>query len=291
MKLIIILICLGLERYLQIGSRLARFSWFEAYLKRLRSWIKPANLWSGWLGLVTAMLPAILLLGLVYAIIHNWVFGIVGLLLDVLVLLYCLGPEDLYSQVMAYIKADEAKEKDEAQLTATLSAILGREPAADSAQNYRDVTKAIVVKANERLFAVIFWFAVLGPVGALLYRMTVLLHRRSHTDADVVQDVHTAAHPFHKILDWLPARLTAFIYTLVGHFSASFGSWLKNLVSGLDKNKTLLTECGLQTLSLSDEDASAATLEENKNALDMIDRALIAVLVIVAVFTIGSWVA
>ncbi|MDZ7737260.1 MAG: hypothetical protein U5P41_15135 [Gammaproteobacteria bacterium] len=36
---------------------------------------------------------------------------------------------------------------------------------------------SVLGQTNVRLFAVLFWFAVLGPVGALLYRLTAELHK------------------------------------------------------------------------------------------------------------------
>ena len=52
----------------------------------------------------------------------------------------------------------------------------------DSASYHRDVTQAIFIKFNQNIFAVIFWFAILGPLGAVLYRAIDLINVSAHKD-------------------------------------------------------------------------------------------------------------
>ena len=289
MKLLTIIICLVLERYLNLGANLPRYPWFDAYLNLLRDWLKPEFFWRGWISVVTIMLPVLLIVGLVCLITHHWMFGIVWLVLDVVILLYCLGPDDLYHQMQAYTEAGSDDDSKKAT-TVTQAAILGEQPPKGEAKAYRAITIAIVTKANERLFAVIFWFICLGPVGAVMYRLAVLLHNHTHGRAAGWQATRNAAYIFQQILDWIPARLTALLYTLVGHFNASFGTWLKYVASGLNNNEVLLSECGLHTLSIMDEDSGKASLKENQQAMALVDRTLIVSLVIIAISTVGAWI-
>lgn len=67
------------------------------------------------------------------------------------------------------------------------------------------------------LFAVIFWFLVLGPAGALLYRLT------QSFIAAMDDDEHggEALDQWLFWLEWLPARITVLLFGLFGDFSRS----------------------------------------------------------------------
>lgn len=67
--------------------------------------------------------------------------------------------------------------------------------------------KVLLWQRYAGLFAVLFWYALLGPVPALLYRLLALASKQS---AD--KGIRNAACGGRQILDWLPAR--AFVLTL-----------------------------------------------------------------------------
>ena len=79
-------------------------------------------------------------------------------------------------------------------------------------------------QANNRLIAVLFWFAILGPFGAMLYRLSSLAFDYSRDDPDREAINLQAFHLLH-ILDWIPARLLAATYALVGNFDNVLLAW------------------------------------------------------------------
>jgi adenosylcobinamide-phosphate synthase len=92
-----------------------------------------------------------------------------------------------------------------------------------------------LVDSYRNVFAVLFWFTVLpGPTGALLYRATALLAdewRGDATGADTTP-IGQARAVFGGparwllwLLDWIPARLTAVSFAIVGDFEDAVLCW------------------------------------------------------------------
>ncbi len=288
MKLIVLLICLGLERYASVGLYLSRLKLLRIYLDKLFAMAPNKELQQGWLGVIYAILPLVLIVGFVYWLTSSWVFGAFGLVISIVVLLYCLGPDDLYHQLSTYFQLDP--KKDAEQRDALLAELIDGDVPTDDKEANRALTKAIFVQANERFFGVVFWFIVLGPVGAIVYRMSVLLRRLGRKEDSVCSAFHAEVTFFQNILDWIPARISALMYLLVGDFSQSFPLWIQYLPAGLSDSRELLKNCGLGAMAIDPEMGTMAFPEENRIALELVDRALIIVLVLIAIFTLGAWI-
>lgn len=287
MKLIIILLCLGLERYFEIGRFLRRFSWFENYIAFLKKTVTAKAAWSAWGGIALVVLPLVLGFGLIYWISCSWVFGLFGLVLNVFVLLYCLGPDDLYHQLQEYFRAVDAGDKTAAKaIQKTL--IEGTVPRATD-KAHRALSLSIFKQANERLFAVLFWFIVLGPIGALTYRTLVLF--RQYAASNNLEDTLANTRLLTAIVDWVPARLTSICYTVMGNFQKSFSHWLGLAPKGLGSTEAILTETGLLAMGVQPDDIACATVEENREAMDILDRILVFLLFIIALLTLVAWIA
>jgi adenosylcobinamide-phosphate synthase len=92
-----------------------------------------------------------------------------------------------------------------------------------------------LVDAYRQVFAVLFWFLVLpGPAGAVLYRLAALLADEWRADDprdEVVADARErrlfgrAARDLLWLLDWVPARLTALSFAVVGDFEDAVYCW------------------------------------------------------------------
>ena len=85
--------------------------------------------------------------------------------------------------------------------------------------------------AHRHVFGVIFWFVLLpGPLGPILYRLADYLSRRWNRPAagalppDRFGDFARRAFAW---IDWLPARLTALGFAIVGDFEGAVYCWRK----------------------------------------------------------------
>ena len=95
-------------------------------------------------------------------------FGIFKLIFGIVVVVYCLGPSNFWSQFYVYAAAIH---KDDAQAAVENAKSLFELPAFANPQEFhRALTSALFIAANNRIFAVIFWYILLGPAGAVLYR-------------------------------------------------------------------------------------------------------------------------
>jgi adenosylcobinamide-phosphate synthase len=82
--------------------------------------------------------------------------------------------------------------------------------------------EATLRHAHYDLFAPIFWFFLLGPAGALLYRVAYLLKVEWADKHDGFGDFPLQAFDW---LDWLPARFTAASFAVVGDFEDAVYCW------------------------------------------------------------------
>jgi adenosylcobinamide-phosphate synthase len=87
-----------------------------------------------------------------------------------------------------------------------------------------------LLEAHRHVFAVLFWFVVLpGPIGAVMYRLAEFVNRRWNprppgTGLGIDAFGQFAATAF-RVIDWIPARLTALGFAIVGDFEGAVYCW------------------------------------------------------------------
>ena len=99
----------------------------------------------------------------------------------------------------------------------------------------RHVIEFSVLAAHRHVFGVLAWYTVLsvlglGPAGAVFYRMAELVprywpykgRRLSHPVSVVLMDV---ARRMWFVVDYVPARITALFFAIVGSFEDAIDSW------------------------------------------------------------------
>ena len=99
----------------------------------------------------------------------------------------------------------------------------------------RHVIEHSVIAAHRHVFGVLAWFSVLaaiglGPAGAVFYRMSEFVFRYwTHKDGAFFQPssiwVQMAAERAWAVIDWLPARITALGFAVVGSFEDAIDCW------------------------------------------------------------------
>lgn len=297
MVLITILIVLVVQRFANIANWF-KTEWFETYL----GWLRPALAKSPpWLALAVVLLPVFVVLGILDLLLSLHLFGLFYLVLATAVLLLCMDARNLKNQLTAYFGHAEKKDIEAASnavasfLNDTNATTNATTPTTTMPQSlpqtfpelYRSVTKSILTKSYTQVFALLFWFAVLGVYGASGYAILTLLRRTAVKVDGSFGDIARNAEITQNIMDWLPVRVIGVCYALVGHFVHAFKCVLKNLKLGLQDNQKFTVESGLTSLGANIEDTSTASLEENSNALALIDRALIAWIIVVALVTLG----
>jgi cobalamin biosynthesis protein CobD/CbiB len=83
-----------------------------------------------------------------------------------------------------------------------------------------------LVGSHRHVFGPIAWFVVLGPAGAILYRLSALLAARWGERADPeFGNFGEFSKKAFDALDWVPARLTAASFAVVGNFEDAIYCW------------------------------------------------------------------
>jgi adenosylcobinamide-phosphate synthase len=88
------------------------------------------------------------------------------------------------------------------------------------------VEKALIT-THRSVFGVFFWFLMpIGPMGAIMYRVAEYLSRAWNEPEHMRQEAfgEFAAKAFYWI-DWIPARLTAIAFAVVGNFEDAIYAW------------------------------------------------------------------
>lgn len=304
MNLIALLIGLLVERLATQLFHLRRLRWLDRIID---AGFRQAQRLANWPPLVPVILLAFLLVLPVFVITFvlgaNFILGeaLAGfpyMLLAIVVLFFSFGPQDIGEDVDEYCQAVE--DGDVERIGQTARALIESDVPEDDLERIHRVEEAVCVQANNRLFAVIFWFILLGPLGAWIYRVTDLIRRRAAFTAarDEESDgpaarLRTASVTLHGWLAWVPARLTAIGYAAAGHFDAAIGAWRAPTelqdASLSEHNEHLLARVGVSALALQDSDAEDLTqrgIRGASAAKRLVARLLLIWAVIIAAMTL-----
>ena len=302
MALISIILGLLLDRTFRQLHDLRDMAWFEFYTQgivRFTNKISKKTLPP--LLFILIIAPPVLLLLAVQILLNDILFNILSFTFGIIVFIYCLGPACLSTDIEAYIKARTTGDNDEALHYA--SSITGAGASTLPDQQTGDVTRAIFHIANERIFATIFWFIILGPVGAILYRLISELSKQfdvdiqntdltnseilDNTKQDNTKDLSSFSDFVHSLMAWIPARMLATGYALTGNFDGAYHSY-KNKAASLDfahSNYETLVSTGLGAMHKIEMDDEIASV---RAAQALVMRAVIVWIGILAVMTLGG---
>jgi AmpE protein len=268
MNLIALLIGLVIERLATQLFHWRRMRWLDRIID---FGFRQADRLSTWPAIIPVVLLAVVLVLPVFAVIWflgGTLAGFTYLLLAVVVLFFSLGPRDVGEEVGEYCRALEGDEPEQVHNAA--KAIVEGEVPEDARERTSCVEAAVCVQANNRLFAVVFWFMLLGPLAAWAYRVTDLIRRRAvfnatrHEQADSNSaGIRDAAEMLHGWLAWIPARLTAVGYAAAGHMDDALAALRAPTedreATTSERSENLLARVGIAALALQDRPDETAT--------------------------------
>jgi membrane protein required for beta-lactamase induction len=100
------------------------------------------------------------------------------------------------------------------------------------------------VVTHETSFGIMFWFAVIGTTGAMLYWFLVVSKQTGIMQDPNNLNLRNLLARVHALAAWIPARITAFLYALVGNFTPGFRCWLNCIRNPKMLSSDVLQECG-----------------------------------------------
>ncbi|MEX0975905.1 MAG: regulatory signaling modulator protein AmpE [Woeseia sp.] len=301
MKLIALLIALAIERLATHLFRMRELRWLDRILDAGFSQISRLANWPPILpiaGLVFLLVVPVLL---VWMSLGDALLGFPYLVFAIFVLFFSFGPQDIAEEVDDYCAALSSNDSEQVRTTAKI--LLEHDPPDFAQERNRQIEEAVCVQANNRLFAVIFWFVLLGPVGAWAYRVTDLTRRRAvfaaarDSDSETpASQVVAATEALHGWLAWIPARLTAIGYALAGSFDGAWSAWrLSSHEVGRvsrDVSEGLLARVGVGALAIVpvvDEVEAERGIRGAIAAKRLVLRALFIWAAVIAAMTLYGW--
>ncbi|MDR2364742.1 MAG: CobD/CbiB family protein [Zoogloeaceae bacterium] len=198
----------------------------------------------GILGAALAVLLPVTLLGAAYALLHR--FGVLVFLFDVLALYLTLGFRQFshfYTDIQLALRLG-----DVARARALLAEWRGENVASgDAGELARMTIETALVSAHRHVFAVLLWFVLLpGPLGAVLYRLSHLLCENWCARGAFGR----FARQFFWVLDWLPARVTAMVFAVMGNFVDAFYCWRRYATRWYDPGLGIVIASGAGALGV-----------------------------------------
>lgn len=230
-------------------------AWLEKRFNRTSSGILPGSLcW-----LLLAGMPA-LGAAMVADLQHAWI-------LDSLALYLALGHRALHEHGMAVANALARHDLPEARRR--VGYLVSRETAhMDEEQIARATTESLLENGNDAIFGAIFWCAIAGAPGVIVYRLANTLDAMwGYRNARFERFGKVAAR-VDDLLNLIPARLTALSYALLGQTRVALASWRAQGGSWSSPNAGPVMAAGAGALGLQLGGAAIyASIVENRPAL------------------------
>ncbi len=292
MTLIGILLALLIERALSHVREWREHAWYARYVKWLATNMKSDWLWQTPFGIALLLGFPVLLAALVQASLHGGFLEVVGLIWAVLVLILCLGPRDLGEEVHAFINAAHRGDANE---MSRIAIDLGVHKGYAEGGDCRPLSTAVFMQGHERLLAILFWFFLLGPLGAILYRLSANLPALLN-ELECTDDLRETATRLHGLLAWAPARVTAGLYMLAGSTNDAIAGWhaAHQQAEGdwVQTTWRIPAMVGCGAMQIEDGKNKPVKMDAEQSmleALALVRRALLLALGLLAAFTLGGW--
>ncbi len=216
------------------AAYMAARSWARSASKTLDAGKTPHG-WLAWSALV--LLPAAVALAVHWLLV--WTLGWPGLVLafamHAVVLYLTLGFRQFSHHFTVIREALDAGDEDAARKAL---ADWKQVDASDlpKSEIVRHVIEHSVLAAHRHVFGVLGWYALLaafgfGPAGAIIYLLSEFAQRYYTRRSVQVGSLHVspslvaAGQQAWLVVDWLPARVTALGFAIVGNFEEAIDSW------------------------------------------------------------------
>ncbi len=245
MSFLVVAACLAVQWFLNFSSAPYQQNWVLHYVGWMRKQFSKLTEGHGLFGVVILVLPILIVVSILFTIVYHVVGHWGYSLLSLVLLWYCIDVTELKSM-----------------------------PA-----NVTDVS-VIFVSAYQKVFAILFWYFIFGPVGLTLY---VAVHAlcvyfvKAGTESAELQKYFVLTR---GVMDWVPVRLLGLSFALAGNFGAVFKEWMGKLFQGIVADFNYVSACG----------SAAISPQGPQEAIALLQRTLLIWLVVMALARIGIWI-
>ena len=176
---------------------------------------RPSHRLAGVMGVAMLLLP--------FGALAFWLCRLPGIgpIIDVLLLYFAIGHRSLHEHARAVSNALQAGDEEQARTAA--SYMVSRDSAA--IDPVPATVESVLENGNDGVFGALFWFFIFGGAGALLFRLANTLDAMWGYKNERFRMFGWAAARLDDVLDYLPARLTALTYALLGKTRLALRCW------------------------------------------------------------------
>ena len=192
---------------------LVGFGWLAQALERR---LNRRRIDLGTLAWVLAVLP--------FVVLAWFIRPLAPFAVDVILLYFCLGAQSLREHALAISRPLAAGNLPEARQR--VGWIVSRDTSnLDETGIAKAGVESVLENGNDAIFGTLFWFALLGGPGAVLFRLANTLDAMWGYRTERLNLFGRFAARTDDALNWLPARLTATTYALLGNTRNALRCW------------------------------------------------------------------
>lgn len=246
--LIAIVLAVLLDRYLPDRQGIKPFTWYRDWAESIEERFNGGKRTHGIGAVLLATVPILLGMLLVRYVLGE-LSGVLRFAFDVFVLYLCL---DIYRLGHAANAVSESLEAGNvADANGRLKELGGKAaPEQTEAAIARATIETVLKQGNSLVISPLFWFLLLGPFGAVLQRLSCILDVLWGHRYERFAEFGWAAARFDDVLGWIPARITAVSYALMGSFEDALHCWRRRMGIWSDINSGPLLASGFGAMHM-----------------------------------------
>lgn len=253
--LITILLAVALDRFVPDRHGFKPFAWYRDWAESIEQRFNGGTRLHGIGAVLLATVPllvAVYLAGYIFDEINP----VLRIVFDVVVLYLCLDIYRLGNSAKGVSEALENNDLREAD--AQLRELTGKNAADMSEAGIAHATvEAVLRQGNSLVISPIFWFLLLGPFGAVLQRLACMLDMMWGHRYERFAEFGWAAARLDDVLQWVPARITALSYAIMGSFEDALHCWRRHVGVWSDINSGPLLASGFGAMHMQNCEAMA----------------------------------
>ena len=257
-------------------------------------------------GLIAALICLVPAGWLTYSLVNNSLVadGVIGFSLEVIILYFAIGLSSLKQHAQGILAP--LMERQFVQARHALSMIVSRDTQQmDEEGICRATTESVLENGNDAVFAAIFWFVIAGAPGVVIFRLTNTLDAMWGYKNERYNSFGFFVAKFDDILNFIPARLTALTYALMGNWKNAMQCWSDqgSLWESPNAGTVMAAGAGALDVQLGGADQYHGEYKERpdlgcgkkarpeiiQQACDMLDRSTILWVIVVALLSLPAW--
>jgi cobalamin biosynthesis protein CobD/CbiB len=254
MSLLSLFAALLLEQFHPLSTRNYLFVWMNGYVDFFEKHFNAGEHKHGKIAWLIAMGAPLVLVAAIYWLLHA-LLPLLAWLFCALILYLTMGFRQFSHN---FTKIHQALR--DGQLTEARSLLSNWRGKACDELNAEEIARVAIEQAllasHRNVFGVMFCFIIsmtlgLGPIGAILYRLTQFLNRRWGSDsATELGEFGAFARKANFWVEWLPLRLTTSTFAIVGDFEDTIYCWRNQAASWPDPESGIVLAGGAGALGV-----------------------------------------